>query len=98
MTSGALLLVAIAFGSSMLRQLLPFDFRMLTAAGLLVALLTGMGSFVFDVSFMTHAFGHITAPLLGEIELSTAVLFDLGVYLTVVGVTMTIILSIGEDR
>lgn len=98
MTSGALLLVAIAFGSSMLRQLLPFDFRMLTAAGLLVALLTGMGSFVFDVSFMTHAFGHITAPWLGEIELSTAVLFDLGVYLTVVGVTMTIILSIGEDR
>lgn len=35
---------------------------------------------------------------MGETELATAMIFDLGVYLTVVGVTMTIILTIATDQ
>ncbi|MNF11658.1 Na(+)/H(+) antiporter subunit B [compost metagenome] len=66
--------------------------------GLLVALLTGMGSFGFGAAFLSHAFGYFELPLLGKTELATAVLFDLGVYLTVIGVTMTIIFSIGRDE
>jgi multisubunit Na+/H+ antiporter MnhB subunit len=52
---------------------------------------------VFGVPFLSHSFGHFHLPLLGDTELATAMLFDLGVYLTVLGVTMTIILSIAED-
>jgi multicomponent Na+:H+ antiporter subunit B len=37
-------------------------------------------------------------PLLGDVSLHTAVLFDLGVYFVVVGVTMTIIETIGEEE
>lgn len=36
-------------------------------------------------------------PLFGEVELTTALPFDLGVYLVVVGVALTIILTIAED-
>lgn len=98
MTSGALLLMAIAFGGESVRKVLPFDLRLLTATGLLIALLTGIGSFWFQVPFLSHSFGYFHLPILGKTELSTAVLFDLGVYLTVIGVTMTILLNIGDDR
>lgn len=98
MTSAALVLLALAFGLDVIRQVLPIDYTRLTAAGLLIAVLTGVGSFLFGVPFLSHAFGHVSLPLLGDTELATAVLFDLGVYLAVAGVTMTIILSIGRDQ
>ncbi|RAM11171.1 Na(+)/H(+) antiporter subunit B, partial [Listeria ivanovii] len=42
-------------------------------------------------------FGHVDLPILGDTALHTATLFDLGVYLVVVGVTLTIIQTIGES-
>ncbi len=98
MTAAALVLLAMAFDMETIRKVLPFNFRIVTATGLLIALLTGMGSFLFDAPFLSHAFEYRELPFLGKTELATAVLFDLGVYLAVVGVTMTIILFIGEDR
>ena len=97
MTASALLLLAIAFGTSAFRGIVPVDFRKLTAAGLAVAFLTGIGSFAFGAPFLSHAFGHFHLPILGDTELATAVLFDIGVYLSVVGVAMTILLTIGRD-
>lgn len=97
-TSSALVLLAIAFDLKTLRRIVPIDFRIVTALGLLIAVLTGVGSFVFEQPFLSHTFAYKELPFLGKTELATAVLFDLGVYLAVVGVTMTIILSIGEDR
>jgi len=98
MASAAFILLTMAFGLQTMRQVIPIDFRVLTAIGLTVAILTGIGSFLFDAPFLSHAFGHFELPLLGDTELATAMLFDLGVYLTVIGVTMTIILTIGRDK
>ncbi|MFP4974309.1 Na+/H+ antiporter subunit A [Paenibacillus sp. CN-4] len=97
MASAALILLSMAFGMDTVRRSLPVNFRLLTAAGLLIALLTGLGSFLFEAPFLSHAFGHFELPVMGDTELATAVLFDLGVYLSVIGVTMTIIYSIGRD-
>ncbi|WP_310832702.1 Na+/H+ antiporter subunit A [Paenibacillus pedocola] len=98
MASAALVLMAIAFGMDWVRKALPVNYRLLTAVGLMIAVLTASGSFVFGAPFLSHAFGHFHLPVLGDVELATAVLFDLGVYLAVVGVTMNIILSIGGDK
>ncbi|MBD2844583.1 Na(+)/H(+) antiporter subunit B [Paenibacillus sp. IB182496] len=98
MSAAALVLLALAYDLDTIRSVLPVNYRIVTATGLLLAILTGAGSFLFDRPFLSHAFDYFTLPLLGKTELATAVLFDLGVYLAVVGVTMTIILSIGEDR
>ncbi len=97
MAASALVLVALAFGIETIRKVVPFNFHIVTALGLLIALLTGAGAFLFDVPFLSHYFEYRDLPLLGYTALHTAVLFDLGVFLSVVGVTMTIILSIGED-
>ncbi|HWO95209.1 MAG TPA: Na(+)/H(+) antiporter subunit B [Bacillus sp. (in: firmicutes)] len=98
MASSGLVLLLVAFDVETVKNVIPFDYKMLIAAGLLVAVLTGLGSFLFDVPFLTHTFGHLHLPALGEVSLATASLFDLGVYLVVVGVTMTIIQTIGESE
>ncbi len=63
--------------------------------GLGIAALTGLGSFVFDHPFMSSAFAHPILPVLGEIGLATAALFDLGVYITVVGATLLTLSVLG---
>ncbi|WP_028608662.1 Na+/H+ antiporter subunit A [Paenibacillus harenae] len=98
MTAAAFVLLTMAFGMKTIREAVPIDFRKLTAVGIIVAVLTGMGSFFFGAPFLSHSFGYFDLPLLGHAELATAMLFDLGVYLTVVGITMTIILAIGRDK
>ncbi len=98
MASSALVLLALAFNAETVRRVLPLDYRDIMAAGLSVAYLTAIGSFVFGAPFLSHAFGYFDIPFLGKTELATALIFDLGVFLTVLGVTMTIILQIGEDR
>ncbi|MCM3745893.1 Na(+)/H(+) antiporter subunit B [Paenibacillus pasadenensis] len=98
MTASALVLLSIAFGVKTVRAALPVNFRIVTACGIAIALLTGIGSFPFGVPFLTHTFGYATLPFFGKNELATAVLFDLGVYFTVVGMAMTIILAIGRDK
>lgn len=98
MAAGAFILLYISFGLKTMQKVLRVNFRYFIAAGLLIAFATGIGSFLFGQPFLSHTFGHFHLPLLGDTELATAVLFDLGVYLTVIGVTMTIILTIAEDR
>ncbi len=63
--------------------------------GLAIALLTGLGSFVFQHPFLSSAFGHPVVPVLGELPLATAALFDLGVYITVVGATLLTLSVLG---
>ncbi len=98
LTSGAIVLLLLAYDIKTVTNSLPIDFKIVVAVGLLFAVGTGLGSFLFDVPFLTHAFGELTIPILGELHLNTAVLFDIGVYLAVVGSTMTIIQTIGEGE
>ncbi len=56
--------------------------------GLAISVLTGVGSWALGYPFLTSTFGHPIGPVLGELPLATAALFDLGVYLAVVGATV----------
>ncbi|NIC05924.1 monovalent cation/H+ antiporter subunit A [Billgrantia bachuensis] len=71
-------------------------FRPLIGAGILIAVLTGLGSWLFGYPFLTSAHGHMHLPLIGDFELATAMLFDLGVYATVVGATLLILANLGK--
>ena len=98
LTASAIVLLMLAFGMETVRKILPVNYVIITAVGLLIALGTAAASIVFDVPFFTHAYDYFKLPLFGETSLHSAALFDLGVYLVVVGVTMTIIQTIGEDE
>ena len=97
-TSSSIVLLLLAYDLKTVRSLLPVNFIYVAGAGLLLAVLTGVGSFVFGAPFLTHTFGYFQLPILGKTELATATIFDLGVYLVVVGITMTIIQTIGEEE
>ncbi|MDI5983772.1 monovalent cation/H+ antiporter subunit A [Halomonas sp. M4R5S39] len=71
-------------------------FRPLVGGGILLAALTGLGSLAAGAPFLTSWFGHYRLPVLGDFELVTALLFDLGVFITVVGATMLILANMGK--
>ncbi|MCM3213108.1 Na(+)/H(+) antiporter subunit B [Niallia taxi] len=98
LTSGAIVLLLLAFDLKTVKKILPFNYMYMIAAGLLFSIGTGAGAMLFNVPFLTHAYTHIDIPILGELSLHTATIFDLGVFLVVVGVTMTIIQTIGGDE
>ncbi|MGA9228174.1 MAG: Na(+)/H(+) antiporter subunit B [Mesobacillus sp.] len=98
MTSGAIVLLLLAFDIKTVKTILPFDYIKVIAVGLLFSIGTGAGGLIMDMPFLTHAFTYVDLPLLGKTSLHTAVLFDTGVFLVVIGVTMTIIQTIGESE
>jgi multicomponent Na+:H+ antiporter subunit B len=98
MTSGAIVLLLLAFDIKTVKTILPIDYIKIIAVGLIFSIGTGVGGLFFDVPFLTHAFTYVDLPLLGKTSLHTAVLFDTGVFLVVIGVTMTIIQTIGESE
>ncbi|WP_155589929.1 Na(+)/H(+) antiporter subunit B [Lysinibacillus cavernae] len=98
LTSSAIVLLVLAFDINTVRHILPINYTYLTAIGLLLALATAAFPMFVGKPFFTHFFDYFDLPLLGKQSLHTAMLFDSGVYLVVVGVTMTIIQTIGEDE
>ncbi len=97
LTTGALVLLLLAFDLKTVQLALPVNFRIVVAVGLLLAIGTAFWPVFFDLPFFTHAFDDFYLPIFGETSLHTATLFDLGVYLVVVGSTMTMIQTIGGD-
>ncbi len=96
LAAGAFILYSIAFGVDAARKKLKIDPRSLIGFGLLTAVASGIISFFTKTSFMTSKWGEVHLPVLGEFHFGTPVMFDLGVYLVVVGVTLTIIFSLSE--
>ncbi len=87
-TSVALIAQYVAFGVGWTHRRLPRDFHPMIGVGLLFAGLTGLGSWAFGLPFLTSWHGHFHLPVVGDIELATATLFDLGVYFAVIGAVM----------
>ena len=96
MISGALVLLLLATDKKTVTTVLRVDYRKMIAVGLLFAVGTGMLGLFNHLPFLTHFFDHFDLPIIGDTSLHTAALFDFGVFLVVVGVTMTIIQTIGE--
>jgi multicomponent K+:H+ antiporter subunit A len=95
-TAVALIQQYIAHGVDWVKPRIKVDYQTLIALGILIATLTGIGSWFFDRPFMTTWFDYFDIPFIGEIELASALIFDLGVYLTVIGATLLILASLGK--
>lgn len=95
-TSVALVLLHVSSGQEWVEQRMHVNYRKLAASGILIAGLTGLGSLLFGMPLLTSAHGVLHVPWLGELELASAMLFDLGVYFTVVGGTLLILSNLGH--
>ena len=95
-TAVALITQYLANGIAWTRSRMGTRLNPLIGIGLLIATLTGLGSWAFAHPFLTSTFTHVHWPLVGEFEVASAMLFDLGVFLVVVGVTLVILLRLGR--
>jgi len=92
----AILMQFMASGFTFADQRLRADHHSLIGSGVLIAALTGLGALVFGAPFLTSAFDYFSLPLIGEFELATAMLFDIGVALTVIGAVMLALAQLSQ--
>jgi len=93
-----LILQYVANGQRWTEERLPRDFSPWVGSGLLIAGLTGLASGLFGSPFLTSTYDYPQLPLFGPVPLASASVFDLGVFLTVVGATMMMLAALGRLR
>ncbi len=91
----ALVLRYLAGGRYELGETLPLDAGKILGAGLCLSAGTALTSLLLGAPVLSSAVLHIDIPVLGDIKLVTALFFDLGVYLIVVGLVLDILRSLG---
>jgi multicomponent K+:H+ antiporter subunit A len=84
----ALIMQYIASGYGWAAERMKVDSQAMIGAGIAIAGLTGLAAFAFGRPFLTSTFGYLDWPVVGKFEVASAMAFDLGVFLTVVGVTV----------
>jgi multicomponent K+:H+ antiporter subunit A len=85
---------ASGYGPSMARQRITH--HRLIGAGVLIASATGIGSWVAGRPFLTSNYAYVTVWPLEQFELATAALFDLGVFLCVLGAVLMALASLAQ--
>lgn len=91
--SSAFVLYGIAYGVSATRELLRVDPRSLIGVGLLIALGSGVPALFAGLPYFTGLWFYLPAT---QIKIGTPLFFDIGVYLVVMGIALTIILALAE--
>ncbi|MFN3984013.1 MAG: monovalent cation/H+ antiporter subunit A [Rhodocyclaceae bacterium] len=84
----ALIMQYMASGFGWAAQRMKIDYHAMIGAGVLIAAATGIFSMSLGYPFLTSAFDHFHLPIVGEFELASAMGFDTGVFLAVVGAVM----------
>src|SRR5690606_20262330 len=76
--ASGIILFYLAFGYEKISKNLPVNFIKVAAAGVMIAVLTGMIALLFGDSFLTHHVFTIRLPIFGKTEILTSTLFDTG--------------------
>jgi len=88
-----MLLIFFANGRAFVPRICPYDPLRLAAWGLAVATASGLAGLVLSGAFMTqYHYKESDFPVLGSLYLGTPLLFDLGVFMVVLGVILKIAL------
>ncbi|CAJ1585763.1 Na+/H+ antiporter subunit A [[Mycobacterium] wendilense] len=96
LTAGlALVLRYLAGGRYELGEALPLDAGKILGVGLALAAGTAVGSLLLGAPPLSSALIEFDVPILGHIKFVTALFFDLGVYLIVVGLVLDVLRSLG---
>ncbi len=92
----AFLLQYLASGHGWAEQRQRVQYHVLIGAGVLIASACGIGSFFAGRPFLTSSFGYVEIWPLEKFELATAAIFDLGVFLCVLGAVMLALHSLSR--
>jgi multicomponent K+:H+ antiporter subunit A len=94
--ASAIVLQYLARGIGWTQHKMNLDYHPFIAIGVLTAGLTGVGAVAFGQPFLKSWHDHFDLGLLGELELASAALFDLGVFLAVVGAVLLVLVNLSK--
>ena len=95
--SSAFALHLFAFTPIQTQRLIGVDGSQLMGVGLMIAIFSGViGVILSGSDFLTSVWWTVYLPGVGELKLSTPLLFDIGVYLVVIGIVTTLLLTLAE--
>jgi len=98
LTAGlALVLRYLAGGRYELGETLPLDAGKILGVGLGLSAGTAVASLLAGAPVLSSALIQIHVPVLGTVKFVTALFFDLGVYLIVVGLVLDVLRSLGAE-
>jgi multicomponent Na+:H+ antiporter subunit B len=91
--AAAFALTGFAEGADRMRRIVRVDSQVLVATGLGLAVLSGLPGLIAGRPYLSAWWGTLPLPAGVRIDVGTPLLFDTGVYLLVLGVVLTILLS-----
>ncbi|MFN8694838.1 MAG: monovalent cation/H+ antiporter subunit A [Burkholderiales bacterium] len=92
----AIIIQYVAIGRESVERALRLDYGKWIGWGLLAAGLTGIGSWFVGHPFLTSTFKYFDLPIVGAVPIASAMFFDLGVFLCVIGGTMLALATLGK--
>lgn len=96
--ASAFVLYAFAFGAESTRKILRVSPRDLLAAGLLFGLASTIPALWSGQAMLTAQWWEVPLPGNDYLKLSTVLVFDIGVYLAVLGTLMTFVIGLMESE
>jgi multisubunit Na+/H+ antiporter MnhB subunit len=93
----AFVMAWLAGGAEPLRRMVRVAPTTLIGVGLALATTTGLLPLLTGNEFLESDIARFDLPLIGEVKFVTSVIFDLGVYLLVVGVVLIVITELGGE-
>jgi multicomponent Na+:H+ antiporter subunit A len=94
----AFMLVFIAGGHTALRTAQRLPAEVFLGVGVATCVLVGMAGWLVGGSFLEVGLWSFEVPGLGELELSSALVFDVGVYSVVVGLVLALLHALGREE
>jgi multicomponent K+:H+ antiporter subunit A len=92
----ALLMQYMASGFAWAQERMRIPYHSFIGMGVVIAGITGIGAWFAGRPFLTSWYGYFEIPPIEEFELASAMAFDLGVFLTVVGAVMLALYSLSR--
>ena len=96
--ASAVAIYGISAGPAEVRKALIVHPMVMAGGGVFLAAVSGLLSAFFGVPYLTGLWLMYTLPDGTELAISTPLVFDIGVFLTVLGVLSTLALSLEEDE
>lgn len=91
----ALALILLAYGKEDMRAALRFDPKSIAGVGLLLAVVSGIPALLLSKPFLKAIWLEFPTPV-GTAALGTPLLFDIGVFLIVIGITVSFLEDMGS--
>jgi multicomponent Na+:H+ antiporter subunit A len=98
LAGSGLLVVFLTGGGRAVRELLPVRPATLIGSGIALAMATALGGLVLAGSLLASGKLDLDLGWFGTLEVGSALIFDVGVYLVVVGLVATVLVRLGDTE